>query len=127
MEGDVYACYGGVGDIDAADPGVGEDGEVGSVLVATEDWVDVCYARATPAAVVRVVCYGKESDAGFEVPVCGDFAVEVTDYGYRQSGGARFDPVFAELVAVTGVDWLDGVADVVEEAVEGLEGPAGTA
>ena len=49
------------------------------------------------------------------------------DYGYRQGAGARFDPVFAELVAVTGVDWLDGIADVVEEAVEDLEGPAGAA
>ena len=127
MEGYVYACYSGIGDVDAADPGIGEDGKVGSVLVATEDWVDVCHARAAPAAVVGVVRYGKESDAGFEVPVCGDFAVEVVDYGYRQGGGARFDPVFAELVAVTGVDWLNGVADVVEEAIEGLEGPAGAA
>ena len=127
MEGYIYACYGGVDDVDAADPGVGEDGEVGSVLVATEDWVDVCHARAAPAAVVGVICYGKESDARSEVPVCDNFAVEVVDYGYRQGGGARFDPVFAELVAVTGVDWLDGVADVIEETVEGLEGPAGTA
>ena len=121
LEGYIYACYGGVGDVDAADPGVGEDGEVRSVLVAAEDRVDVCYTRAAPAAVVGVVCYGKESDAGLKVPICGNLAIEVADYGYRQGGGARFDPVFAELIAVTGVDRLDSVADVVEEAVEGLK------
>lgn len=83
MEAYVYACYRIIGDVDAADPGVGEDGEVGSVLVATEDWVDVCHARAAPAAVIGVVCYGKESDARLQIPVCDDFAVEVVDYGYR--------------------------------------------
>ena len=88
MEGYVHACHGSIGHVDAADPGVGKDGEVGSVLVATEDRVDVCHARAAPAAVIGVVCYGKESDARFEVPVCDDFAVEVVDYRYRQGGGA---------------------------------------
>lgn len=89
--------------------------------------MDVCHARAASAAVVGVVRYGEEADAGFEVPVCGDLAVEVVDYGDGQGGGARFDPVFAELVAVAGMDWLHGVADVVEEAVEGSKGPAGAA
>ena len=81
MEGYVYACYGGVDNVDAADPGVCEDDEVGPVLVAAEDRVDVCHARAAPAAVVGVVCYGEEPNAGFEVPICGDFTVEVVDYG----------------------------------------------
>ena len=89
--------------------------------------MDVCHARAAAAAVVGVVGYGEEADAGFEVPVCGDLAVEVVDYRDGQGGGARFDPVFAELVAVTGMDWLHGVADVVKEAVEGFKGPAGAA
>lgn len=127
LEGYVDTCHGFVADVDAADPGVGEDGEVGSVLVAAEDGVDVRHARTAPAAVVGVVSYGEESDAGFEVPVCGDLAVEVVDHGDGQGGGARFHPVFAELVAVTGMDWLDGVADFVDEAVEGFEGPAGAA
>ena len=43
--------------------------------------MDVCHARAASAAVVGVVGYGEEADAGFEVPVCGDLAVEVVDYG----------------------------------------------
>lgn len=127
LEGYVYSCRGVVGDIDAVDPGVGEDGEVGSVLVAAEDGVDVRHARAAPTAVVGVVSYGEESDAGFEVPICGDLTVEVVDHGDGQGGGARFHPVFAELVAVTGMDWLYGVADFVDEAVEGFEGPAGAA
>lgn len=127
LEGYVYACHGVVGDVDAADPGVGEDGEVGSVLVAAEDGVDVRHARAAPAAVVRVVSYGEESDAGLEVSIFGDLAVEVVDHGDGQGGGAGFHPVFAELVAVAGMDWLYGVADFVDEAVESFEGPAGTA
>lgn len=46
------------------------------------------------------------------------------DYGDGEGGGAGFDPVLAELVAVAGMDGLHGVADGVEEAVEGVEGPA---
>lgn len=45
--------------------------------------------------------------------------VEVVDYRYRQGSGARFDPVFAKLVAMAGMDWLHSVADVVEETIEG--------
>ena len=83
LEGYIYTCYGIDSDVDAADPGVCEDGEVGSVLVATEDGVDVRHARAAPAAVVGVVSYGEESDAGFEVALCGDLAVEVVNHGDR--------------------------------------------
>ena len=50
------------------------------MLVAAEDGVDVGDARAASAAVVRVVGYGEETDAGFEVPLCGYLAVEVVDY-----------------------------------------------
>lgn len=46
------------------------------------------------------------------------------DYGDGEGSGAGFDPVLAELVAVAGMDGLHGVADGVEEAVEGVEGPA---
>ena len=49
------------------------------------------------------------------------------DDGDGQGRGAGFDPVFAELVAVAGMDWLHGVTDVVEKAVEGVEVPAGAA
>ena len=49
------------------------------------------------------------------------------DHRDRQGGGAGFDPVFAELVAVAGMDRLHGVANVVEEPGEGAEGPTGAA
>ena len=51
------------------------------MLVAAEDGVDVGDARAASAAVIRVVCYGEEAYAGFEVSVLGDFLVEVVDDG----------------------------------------------
>ena len=47
--------------------------------------------------------------------------------GDGQGGGAGFDPVFAELVAVAGMDWLYGIANVVEKPIEGVEIPAGAA
>ena len=65
LQGYVYACDGGGGNVDAADPGVGEDGEIGSALGAAEDGVDVCDARAAAAAIVGVVGYGEEADTGF--------------------------------------------------------------
>ena len=49
------------------------------------------------------------------------------DNGDRQGGGAGFDPVFAELVPVARMDWLYGVADVVEKAIESVIIPAGAA
>ena len=65
LQGYVYACDGGGVDVDAADPGVCEDGEVGFVLVAAENGVDISDARAAPAAVVGAVSYREESHAGF--------------------------------------------------------------
>lgn len=89
--------------------------------------MDVCDARAASSSVVGVVSYGEETDAGFEIPLCGDLPVEIVDYGNGEGRGAGFDPVFAELVAVTRMHWLHGVADGVEESVHGREGPAGAA
>lgn len=48
--------------------------------------MDVCDARATPAAIVRVISYGEEPHAGFQVPIFCNLAVEVVDYGNRQGG-----------------------------------------
>ena len=53
-----------------------------------------------------------------------DILVEVGNDGDVQSGRARFDPVLAELVAVTGVNGLDSVTQVVEQARESLKAPA---
>lgn len=46
------------------------------------------------------------------------------DYWDGKGRRAGFDPVFAELVAMARMHWLDGVADRIEESVEGGEGPA---
>ena len=97
------------------------------MLVTAKDGVDVSNARTTSSSVIGVVSYGEEPDARFQVSVSGNLTVEVVDYGDRQGGGAGFDPVFAELVAVAGMDRLNRVSDGVKEPVEGVEGPAGAA
>ena len=65
LEGYVYACYCGLGDVDTTDPGVCKDGEIGSVLVAAEDGVDVSNARTASSSVIGAVSYGEEPDARF--------------------------------------------------------------
>ena len=40
----IDACYGRVGHVDSRHPGVGEDRQVGSRLVAAKDGMDICYA-----------------------------------------------------------------------------------
>jgi len=53
-----------------------------------------------------------------------DLLVEVVDDGDVHGSGARVNPVQAELVAVSLVDGLDRVSDVVQKTGEGLEAPS---
>jgi hypothetical protein len=50
--------------------------------------------------------------------------VEVGYYGNVHSSRAGLDPVFADLVSVSRVHWLDLVAEIVDEAHHGLEVPS---
>lgn len=111
-------------DVDLADPCVCEDGEVLAGLFAAEDGVDVGDRGAAPAAVVGVVGDGEEADGRLEAALGLDLVVEVMDDGDIHGRGARIDPVEAELVPVVFVHGLDRVAQVVQHAGEGLEGPA---
>lgn len=129
MKGHVYAGDGGVVlfNVDIGDPGVGEDGEIGTLILAAEDRVDVCHAGAASATIVWVVGDGEEADSLFQFAVGTDLLVKVLDDGNVHCRRARLNPVLAELVSVTGVDRLNGVAEGVEHAGEGVKGPAAAA
>ena len=87
--------------------------------------MDVGDAGGGASASVWVIGYREETYTLIEVALGNDFVIEVGNDGNVQGRGAAAHPVFAELVTVTGVDWLDGVAEFVENAGEGGEGPAG--
>lgn len=53
-------------DIDPRDPSVGEDLEVGPILLASEDGVDVRHAGGRTSSVVRVVRDGEKPDTLLE-------------------------------------------------------------
>jgi hypothetical protein len=84
-------------------------------------------ARTAATAVIWVVGHRKKANPLSQMAVGTDLPVEIIDDGDSQCSGARLDPVLAQLVAVSVVDGLDGVAQVVEHAGEGLERPALTA
>ena len=59
-----------------------------------------------------------------QISVVGNILVEVVDYGDVERRGAGIDPILAQLVAVPGMHWLNGVSQIVEYARESLKGPA---
>lgn len=124
MQGDVHAGHTVTVEVDLAYPCVGEDGQVGTLLVATEDGMDVGYTGTAPVAGVWVVGHGEETDAGLEGTVLTDLFVKVVADRDVHLCGAGLDPVEAELIPVTLVHWLGSGAQIVEHSVEGLEVPA---
>ena len=75
---------------------------------------------------IRVIRYGEKAHSLIDVPLGDDFAVEVGYDGDVQGCRTASDPIFAELVTVASMDWLDRVAQLVENSRKGLERPAGT-
>lgn len=86
--------------------------------------MNISDAGAAAAAVVRIVRNVEESNALSKLTILTDLLVEVRNDGDVHSGGASLNPVLAELVAVTSVNGLNGIAEVVQNAGEGLKGPA---
>ncbi|PSR74455.1 hypothetical protein BD289DRAFT_217930 [Coniella lustricola] len=126
-QGQVDAGDGVVVDVDARDPGVGQDGQVGAVLLAAQDGVDVGDRGRGAVVVVGVVRDVEEADAlGQGARLC-DFLVVVGDDGDVHGVAAGEHPVLAQLVAVARVHGLDRVAQLVHEAHEVGERPAGGA
>lgn len=110
-------------DVDLGDPGVREDGQVGALLLAPQDGVDVGDGGAGPAAVVRVVADGEEADALLQGPGLLDVGVEVVQHGDVEGAAAGLHPVLAELVPVAGVHRLDRVLQAHQHPHEHGERP----
>lgn len=89
--------------------------------------MDVSDTGAAATTVIGVVRDGEETDTLSQFTLGADLLVEVFDDGDIHGGGASLNPVLAQLVAVTVVDGLNGVAQVVQDAGEGIEGPASAA
>jgi hypothetical protein len=53
-----------------------------------------------------------------------DLFVEVFDDWDVKCSRAGFNPIFADLVAVTRVNWLDLVSEIIDESHHGLKIPA---
>lgn len=86
--------------------------------------MDVSYACAATATIVWIVSYREKSYAVFKISGSDDLPVEVMDDRDVESSGTGVDPIFAELISVPGVHWLDCVAEIVQNAGEGFERPA---
>ena len=85
--------------------------------------MDVGHRGAGSAAIVGIVTDIEETHAFLEAAFGSDLVVKVLDDGDIKSFGAGFDPVFAELVPVSGVHGLDRVPKLVEKTGELLERP----
>lgn len=60
----------------------------------------------------------------FESTLLTDLVVEVMDDRNVHGGRASLNPILANLVSVTWVNWVDLVAEVVNETHHGLETPS---
>lgn len=122
-QGDLDALDGAVVHVDLGDPGVGQHGQVGPVLLAAQDGVDVGDRGGGAAVVVGVVRDVEEADALLEGARLGDLLVVVGDDGDVHGIAAGEHPVLAQGVAVAGVHGLDGVAQLVHQTHEVGERP----
>lgn len=127
MKGDIYTSHRGTRwvDINAGDPGIGQDCKIGARLFTAEDGMDVGDRGAGAAAVVWIIGNGEEADALPQSTPLFDLLVEIGNDRDGEGGRAGADPVFAQLVSMASVDGLHSVAEVVKNAIEGLERPAG--
>lgn len=123
-EGDVDAADGVVVHVDLGDPRLEQDGQVGPLLLAAQDGVDVRDRRGRAAVVVRVVRDVEEADALLERARLGDLLVEVGQHGDVHGVAARKHPVLAQRVAVARMHRLHRVAQLVHEPHKVVELPA---
>jgi hypothetical protein len=86
--------------------------------------VDICNRRRASTAIIRVVGYGEEPYSLLKTARLSNLLVEVPNDGDIKCGGAGFDPVQANLVAMPRMDRLDLIAEIIYETHHGLEIPA---
>lgn len=123
LQSDIDTGHSVSADVDAGDPGVGQDSQVRALLLPAQDRVDVSDTSAVATAVVGVIRDGEETNTLGQSAPATDLLVEVGDNGDVHGGGARLNPVLAELVPVALVDGLERVAQIVNNTGEGLERP----
>jgi len=123
LKSDVNTGDGVAFNVDLGDPGVGEDGQVRTLLLAAQDGVDISNTGTASAAIIGVVGDVEETDTLGQFTLVTDVIVKVLDDGDVHSTGAGLNPVLAELVLVTGVHGLNGVTQTIDQTGEGLKIP----
>lgn len=124
LQSDVDTGHGVTLNVDLGNPSVGKDSQVRTLLVTTENRVNVGDGGTASAAIVGVVGDVEEANTLGQFTGVADVVVEVLNDGNVHSTGASLDPVLAKLVTVTGVHGLNGVAQVINDTGEGLKVPA---
>ena len=97
------------------------------MLFASEDGMKIGYTCAGSSPVIGIVADREEAHTLCQISFLSNFTVEVMQDGNIEAEAARIDPVFAELIPVTAVDWLNCITKSVEDSSEGLERPTITA
>ncbi|KAI6759624.1 hypothetical protein HG530_010304 [Fusarium avenaceum] len=110
-------------DNDLGNMSLRKDRQVGSSLIATENGVNVGNRSTAAVTGVGVVRDREETSALGQLALLGDFVVEVVDDGNAHGLRASLDPVLGQLVAMTAVDGVQLVAQVVDVAHNSLEIP----
>lgn len=124
LQSNINTGHGITLNVDLVNPSVGENGQVRTLLITTEDGVDVGDTGTAAAAVIGVVGDVEEADTLGQLTGLADVIVEVLNDRDFHGARAGLDPVLAQLVTVAGMHWLDSVAQVINDAGEGLKVPA---
>jgi hypothetical protein len=124
FESYIYALHGLGCNVDLANPSTGEDREVRTLLLPTEDGMDVCNGSRASTAIFRVIGYGEESYSLLKTARFFNLLIEVLDDWDIKGRGTGFNPIFADLVAMPWVDRLNLVTEIVYETHHSLEIPA---
>lgn len=123
LQGDVDTSHSITVHVHLGDPSVGENGQVRTLLIPAEDGMNVGDRGTAAATIIRIVRDVEEAHTLGQFTGVANILVEVLDDGNVHGAGTSLNPVPAELVAVAGVHRLESVAQVVNDAGEGLKVP----
>ena len=110
-------------DVELTGPCVSKDGEIRAAFVASKDRVDVSYGSGASMASVWIIGDAEEACPFRQVSFLDNLFVKVVNDGYVESSGTRIDPVFAKLISMSGMDWLNGIAQSIKHTSELCERP----
>lgn len=109
---------------DFGDVSLGQNSQIGPSLFASKNGVDVSNRSAASSAVIGVVGDVEEASALGQLAILANLIVEVVDNGDIESRGTSLNPVLAQLITVTGMHRLKGVAQIVNVSSDVVKGPA---